>query len=110
MSDAVEVVYDALKTPPSKGVLADTVSLAIALVRDIPSVQPEQHWIPCSERLPDKGLCVLMQLDNIWQIVGWYDKDEADWYELMSEKPLSPNFRVLAWMPLPEPFVEGEKR
>ena len=36
-SDAAEVVYKALKTPPPKGVLTDTMSLAVALVRDIPS-------------------------------------------------------------------------
>ena len=37
-SDAAEVVYKALKTPPLKGVLTDTMSLAIALVRDIPCI------------------------------------------------------------------------
>ena len=40
-SDAAEVVYKALKTPPLKGVLTDTMSLAIALVRDIPSADDE---------------------------------------------------------------------
>lgn len=45
-SDAAEVVYKALKTPPLKGVLTDTMSLAIALVRDIPSAdRPQGEWI-----------------------------------------------------------------
>lgn len=45
-SDAAEVVYKALKTPPLKGVLTDTMSLAIALVRDIPSAdRPQGKWI-----------------------------------------------------------------
>lgn len=45
-SDAAEVVYKALKTPPLKGVLTDTMSLAIALVRDIPSAdRPRGRWI-----------------------------------------------------------------
>ena len=45
-SDAAEVVYKALKTPPLKGVLTDTMSLAIALVRDIPSAdRPKGEWI-----------------------------------------------------------------
>lgn len=44
-SDAAEVVYKALKTPPLKGVLTDTMSLAIALVRDIPSAdRPQGYW------------------------------------------------------------------
>lgn len=45
-SDAAEVVYKALKTPPLNGVLTDTMSLAIALVRDIPSAdRPQGEWI-----------------------------------------------------------------
>ena len=44
-SDAAEVVYKALKTPPPKGVLTDTMSLAIALVQDIPSAdRPQGEW------------------------------------------------------------------
>lgn len=46
-SDAAEVVYKALKTPPLKGVLTDTMSLAIALVRDIPSADRPKHY--CAE-------------------------------------------------------------
>ena len=45
-SDAAEVVYKALKTPPLKGVLTDTMSLAIALIQDIPSVdRPRGKWL-----------------------------------------------------------------
>lgn len=45
-SDAAEVIYKALKTPPLKGVLTDTMSLAIALARDIPSAdRPQGEWI-----------------------------------------------------------------
>lgn len=45
-SDAAEVVYKALKIPPLKGVLTDTMSLAIALVRDIPSAdRPQGEWV-----------------------------------------------------------------
>ena len=45
-SDAAEVVYKALKTPPLEGVLTDTMSLAIALVRDIPSAdRPSGEWL-----------------------------------------------------------------
>lgn len=45
-SDATEAVYKALKTPPLKGVLTDTMSLAVALVQDIPSAdRPQGEWI-----------------------------------------------------------------
>ena len=45
-SDAVIVVYKALRTPPLKGVLTDTVPLAIELVHGIPSAdRPSGEWI-----------------------------------------------------------------
>ena len=45
-SDAVIVVCKALRTPPLKGVLTDTVSLAIELVHGIPSTdRPSGEWI-----------------------------------------------------------------
>ena len=44
-SDATEAVYKALRTPPLKGVLTDTMSLAVALVQDIPSAdRPQGEW------------------------------------------------------------------
>lgn len=61
------------------------------------------QWIPCSERLPDKGLRVLMQLNNAWQIVGWYDMEDAQWFELIYGEPVA-NDRVLAWMELPNTY------
>lgn len=52
-SDVAEVVYKALKTPPLKGVLTDTMSLAIAMVQDIPSADRRQgEW---KRRLVDNG-------------------------------------------------------
>lgn len=37
----VECVYEALRTPPLKGVLTDTMSLAISMVNNLPSAEPE---------------------------------------------------------------------
>lgn len=37
----VECVYKALRTPPLKGVFTDTMSLAIRMVNDLPSAQPD---------------------------------------------------------------------
>lgn len=62
--------------------------------------RPKAKWIPCEEKLPDKGLRVLMQLNNAWQIVGWYDIEDAQWFELIYGEPVA-NDRVLAWMELP---------
>ena len=73
---------------------------------DLPSAEPEQRWIPCSERLPDFGIPVLLnerfsyavgyllkttEGKYEWGVNGWYN-DLEDWS---------------AWMPLPIPW-KGE--
>lgn len=66
-----------------------------------PTVQPEQQWIPCSERLPENDDDVIVQMNDGSMMVdcraassnGWF------WAELGDEP--------VAWMPLPEPYQEG---
>lgn len=48
----VECVYEALRTPPLKGVLTDTMSLAISMVNELPSVEVEP--------LTDKEQCIFL--------------------------------------------------
>ena len=82
----------------------------VHLVRDIaPSAQPEQRWIPCSERLPE---------DNSDILVTYVEKDEkriapvnygcGTWFDCLFDKVLD-QVGVLAWMPLPEPYKDGEQ-
>ena len=74
------------------------------------------HWIPCSERLPDikehhcsepcivyceNGAYGFAELEeNIFGQVGWNCERDDEYHE-----PLG---KVLAWMPLPEPYQGGE--
>ena len=63
--------------------------------------QPEPRWIPCSERLPDNDVRVLMctgrgyihvgERDNrdIWNVGGYYLYEDCE---------------VAAWMPLPQSY------
>ena len=66
--------------------------------------QPEQRWIPVSERMPDPRIDVWCNSD-MGQMVGYYDEYAETWYgrdylELI----------VTAWMPLPEPYrPEGSR-
>ena len=78
--------------------------------------QPEQQWIPCSERLPEIGEhyvsepCIVYcsngaygfaELEeNIFGQVGWNCERDDEYHEPLGE--------VLAWMPLPEPY-KGEQ-
>ena len=72
------------------------IEWAIDALKALPSAQPEQRWIPCSERLPEEA--------------GWYIasgvRDVGNrWYSTLHGWEET-TFRVVAWMPLPEPYGE----
>ena len=63
---------------------------------------PVNHWIPCSERLPEdeeKVLCCTITTKGIKNIVIGYDAER--WCCGM-------NSNVIAWMPLPEMYIENK--
>lgn len=75
------------------------------------------RWIPVTERLPDinyhytsdvclvycdNGAYTFAELEeNIFGQVGWDCEREDDYHEAVGI--------VVAWMPLPEPYKEGEQ-
>lgn len=64
-----------------------------ATIEDAPSVEPEQRWIPCSERLPKAfEYCLWTTTDG--KVVYHYCDGQFSKY--------------IAWMPLPEPYKDGE--
>ena len=71
----------------------------------LPSAQPEPHWIPCSERLPEVGHVVLWcnQYGSVFasEIVF---ANEHSWYIGNRHRGGDP----IAWMPLPEPYKGGD--
>ena len=77
--------------------LAKTI---IKRFEQLPSAQPEQRWIPCNERLPENGYWLWsakggeVQKDFYWD--GHWEQAEKYGYE------------VVAWLPLPKPYKEGD--
>lgn len=76
------------------------------------SLQPEPHWIPVEQALPEEPFGCLVtvwdtnpftmdEFENILPyFVGW---DGEQWNDADGEQC---PFEVIAWMPLPEPFKE----
>ena len=82
-------------------------------IEALPSAQPEQRWIPCSERLPEDGRQVLVYARSVHFALAKYDEmREADgtyekqWVTFDAWKPFYKIKEVIAWMPLPEPYAE----
>ena len=58
----------------------------------LPSAQPEQRWIPCSERLPEKdGEYLTTTEDGLCDVESYGD---GEWFY----------DDVVAWAPLPKPW------
>ena len=86
------------------GIGARTMEEAIELWNrraEQPPAQPEQRWIPCSERLPEKN-CRCLTTNTAW---GAFEVDFNVW---INGEWLYPNEKPIAWMPLPEPYKGGK--
>ena len=101
-----------------------------ARIRKLPSAQPEQQWIPCSERLPEDGATVwvtikghdvircedgetleqaIERINKIrWVTQGYWSEEEHGWNDPSYGCPLI--VQPIAWMPIdtPEPYKEGQ--
>jgi hypothetical protein len=64
---------------------------------EAPSVTPEPHWIPVTERLPEASGLYLVSVKNDherrYSKTAWFEKEV--WFARQD---------VIAWMPLPEPY------
>ena len=79
---------------------ADAVRMAIKALEEQP------RWIPCNERLPERGTNILMATRQGWVAEGEY-KGVLDgchlWTEYMWRRSFT-NGEIIAWMPLPKPY------
>ncbi len=90
-------------------------------IKQLPSAQPKQRWIPCSERMPEvcgrylvtRGLNACGALWNRVYIINYSDlmglKSERIWWTgNVGKSDFKRIDDVAAWMPLPKP-CKGEK-
>lgn len=95
----------------AEAVYSDVIEGALL---ELPPAQPEQRWIPCSERLP---FAEFGESDNVLTTCGYRDvKDtSARWIRLLYFNggnwcyPTGETYeqKVYAWMPLPDPAKLG---
>lgn len=76
-------------------------------LKKVPTIEPEPHWILRRERLPEySGRYLVSVLDGIDRrtTVAPYHPQRRTW-TLTGRMAY---WKVIAWMPLPEPYREGE--
>lgn len=89
-------------------------------LKAVPSTQPDPQWIPCSERLPDEDYWtwnnfqysadVLMTVYNAGDeetIIDYGHTTDGKWYSDTTDCYVPSEWKVIAWMSLPEPYKEG---
>lgn len=94
--------------PSRDGKECTRIHWLIGILNDAPTIEPEQQWIPVTERLPEENSDIL---------VTYVEKDEkrivpvnygcGTWFDCLFNKVLN-QVGVLAWMPLPEPWKDGD--
>ena len=83
----------------------------LAKLKTLPAAQPEPQWIPCSERLPEIDVFVLVTLQHfngeidvvIAKVVEGYFSKGLEWESDDGEWTWDIE-HGFAWMPLPEPY------
>ena len=83
--------------------LVDVCDVADILMRHVKAREAKRgtHWIPCSERLPDEFGEYLVTK----KAIGWnceeYNSNDIAYFD---NEGFHKADKVLAWMPLPEPY------
>ena len=98
-----------LKTINFDGIGEDIAEECEICLRTVPSAQPEQRWIPVSERLPEYGVPVLVSIDieNIFVGIAW--RSGPRWILNTNTGGMAmQDIEIKAWMPLPAPYVNEE--
>ena len=87
----------------------------IAILKDLPSAQPEQRWIPCGERLPEEDGQYLITVKYKHVNDSYEDvyAEHGEWYDgrwdMFCFGHCGEVEDIIAWMPLPEPYKEDDK-
>lgn len=87
----------------------------IEIVESLPSLYPLQdyeeeavlnickigHWIPVSERLPEKNGVYIVSYEDSVRLLEWFN---GKWFFYPSNPAREETGTITAWMPLPKPY------
>ena len=98
--------------------LSDEFYGAMQVLDELPSIQPEQRWIPVTERLPEDEYVLISKKPSKISGDKWCVAIAIRTADQRSRKVqwrdsgfgIIPNDKVLAWMPLPEPYQKGGEK
>ena len=106
MSDRLLKESDVIEAFKGRESLIHDAYTAVAIIRSVPSADRPQ-WIPCSERVPIEYRTVLVT----WEYAGksytttaFRETKNAVTYWASNEQHKYTPLKVVAWMPLPEPW------
>ena len=108
---AIDAVNEWLKLYVINRTMSNATSIQ-DILRQLPSAQPEQRWIPCSERLPEESGQYLITV-RYKHVDGYEDvyAEHGEWgngkWDMFCFGHCGEVESILAWMPLPEPY-KGE--
>ena len=91
----------------------DAIEWCLEGLNNMPSAHPEQQWIPCSERLPEEGVEVMTTFEIISNGKTCVEQGSYlyhGWCLAYDNLRLASHIRVIAWMPLPEPYCGADMR
>jgi hypothetical protein len=86
--------------------MVEALNMAIKALEE----RPTDRWIPVSERLPEIATRCIVQLSNGYVTIGEYYSIEKWTIIETALQYVYPKETVTAWMPLPQPYKEGEEK
>ena len=77
------------------------------VIMELPTIEPEPKWIPCSEKAhPDLPTRVQVQMTNGWIITAYYE--DGEWLSVPNCGDAIHDEWIEAWRELPEPYREDK--
>ena len=96
LNGAIMQLVELSEHPMMPAIFRPAIQKVIETISELEE-NPEPHWIPVTERLPEVSGCYLVSVKNDherrYSKTAWFEK--GAWFARQD---------VIAWMPLPEPY------